>query len=166
MMVIIQLIYVVWTVKSRWAPEANLRNAVAKSLPIQLDQSQFLFEKYSFGERGGFAQTEPTHLVKDRMPEEIENLFLEIQNEDLIVGFHYNLYDIGKPGRYDKRLALRLHPGQYGRLVVNGRHTSFIEDPNWYSQHTYNIAMVEQPTSDWFTSRKPDQICDLQADLF
>ncbi len=166
-MVIIQLIFVRWTAKSRGAPEANLRNAVTKSLPIQPDQSGFLFEKFNFDERNGFAQTEPSRLVKDRMPEEIDNLFLEIQNEDLIVGFHYNLSDIGKPVRHDKSHALRLHSGQYGRLVVNGRHTSVIEEyPNWYSQHIYNIALVEQPTSDWFTSRKPDQICDLQADLF
>ncbi len=131
-MVIIQLIYVTWTPKSRGAPEAIRRNAVAKSLPLQLVQSQFLFEKYYFGEPD-FAKGEPVDLIKDCMPEKIDSLFLEFQNEELIVGFHYNYYEIGKPGRYDKRPALRLRPGQYGRLMVNGRHSiDDIEgDPNW-----------------------------------
>jgi hypothetical protein len=174
-MIIIQKIQVWWGKESRGAPGAVLRNAVPKSLSIHSLEGLFLFEEYCFipwymnvSERyEGFQPKLSQHLYTDQVPGKIANLLLDYQNDELRIGFHWD-ERVGKPSRYDKKTALRLQSGMYGRLIVNGRHVEYDIHNNvhHYIQDTYNIAVVNQPTLNLFTSQEPDQICDLRAHLF
>ncbi len=166
-MVIIQKIHVEWDKKSRGEPGATRRNGVPRSLLISSPDGPFMFEEYHFSQQTGFnpLQFQPP-LVCEQIPERIANLFLSYQDDQLVVGFHWD-DRLGKPGRYNRNRVLNLRIGMYGRLIVNGRHTEY-EDSNyhWYSQDTYNIALMHQITQELFTGREPDQICDLRANLF
>jgi hypothetical protein len=134
-------------------------------MPINSPAHPFLFEEYDFLDYNGFKPDLRRQFASDRMPDMIPNLVLEYQDDDLVIGFVWDDH-VGKPGRYEKRSALCLGSGEYGRLIVNGRHTEYHPSFHWYSQATYNIVVVNQIIPDYFTSREPCQICDLRADLF
>lgn len=165
-MVIIQKIHVEWDKESRGEPGATRRNAVPKSLPISSTEGHFVFEECHFSQFTGFNPKlfQPS-LAGEQIPERIANLVLAFQNDQLVVGFHWD-DRVGKPGRHNKSLALNLRVGMYGRLIVNGRHKHYEYSWDWYTQDIYNIAFVDQITREFFTSREPDQLCDLRADLF
>ena len=156
-MVILQLIYVEWIKKSRGAPGAERRNAVAKSLPITPEDCNFLYKIHNFVEDKDFKQGYVEGQALDHIPQRSKGLLLEYQNNELVIGYQWDVPE-GKPGRYDKRYALRLGTGEYGRLVVNNRQTDYENGLHWYEQYTYNIAVVNQPTTDLFglSGAKPE----------
>ncbi len=166
-MVIIQMICVRWTKKSRGAPGAERRNAVPKALPFTPADCNCLVEYYDFNEKNDFKQVLRERLIFDHIPDRFYDLQLDYQNDELAIGTHWD-QRWAKPGRYDKTDALCLSIGQYGRLVVNWRSVDeHGEDSiHWYSQKTWNIAVVDHPTPDLFITREPDQFCDLRAHLF
>ncbi len=181
-MIIIQQIRATWTKKSRGAPGAIQRNTVPTSLLISPEDCEFLFEQYNFEEEDDFIQRQMFRLVKSQIPPRVHNLVVEHQNNELGIKFG-QYYGDGEPIRFpriapdnttnrtdlllqypQKRYLLHLGVGKYGRLIVNGRHAE--EFYHWYSQDIYNIAVIEQPTSDMFISREPDRIKDLRVRLF
>ena len=164
-MIIVQQIHVRWSKKSRGAPGSDRRNAVPKSLLIDLEECPFLYEKYVFNEMDSFIQTREVHMVKDLIPDQVGNILLKYQSEELVVRFLWD-WDVGIPKRYDKRSVLHLSTETLGRLVVNGYQGYYYRGINWYTQDIYNFAVVNQPTPELFISRDPEKICDLRVKLF
>jgi hypothetical protein len=180
-MIIIQQIRVTWSKKSRGAPGAALRNAVPKSIPVELEECTFLFESYIFEEWDSFKQKWAVHSANNLIPYHVGNLLLKYQNEALDIGFQWE-YRIGKialgkirgvspwkfgsgvgyPYRHDIRSAFHLSSGMFGRLIINGLYRRR-GSSTWYSQDIYNIAVFEQPTPDLFISREPNRIIDLRV---
>ncbi|MCB1032315.1 MAG: hypothetical protein KDD47_00585 [Acidobacteria bacterium] len=54
--------------------------------------------------------------------------------------------------------------GDYVRLTVNARHTSY--SGQHYSETTYNVACGEDVATDRFLLGPPDRELDLRANLF
>ncbi len=164
-MIIIQQICTTWTTKSRGAPGSIRRNAVPKSVPVDLEECTFLFERYIFKEWDSFKQEREVHMVKNLIPYRVGNLLLKCQNDELDIGFRWRLTEgVGFPQRHEIKSAFHLSSGMFGRLLINGleRHRG---SSTYYSQDIYNIALVGQPTPDFFISCEPDRIIDLRVAL-
>jgi hypothetical protein len=89
-------------------------------------------------------------------------LLLELLAEGLHVGFRWDP-EVGQPPRHERKKAFVLQPGDYGRVVVNGRHAS--DEGHWYSQETFNVAVGEDLVEQIFTARQPGSILDLRENL-
>ena len=125
--------------------------------------SRYLFHEIHFIENGeGFDQRGHQRTEDDYRDRELE-LMLAHRDGQLRVGYEWSR-QTGLPWRHTKEHALLLEPGEYGRFVVNGRHTG--ESNHFYTQETFNITLLNRVTSDAFTSREPDKVYSMEEDLF
>jgi hypothetical protein len=70
----------------------------------------------------------------------------------------------GKPYRHPVNEALTLQHGEFARLIINGRHTSY--SGQWYSEFVYNVASGASIPADRFLQEPPTHEFSLAADLF
>ena len=163
MMMVVQQVRVVWTKASRGAPGATLRNALPRALPLPLAWARYLSHLCVFTETAtGFEQSDEHHRLEDDYRDHEGELLLDLQGEALTVGYGWT-EETGLPPRREKRAAMVLQPGELGRLVVNGRHA--LESGHTYTQDTFNVALAEMARKDLFTSRAPDKVFSLEAEL-
>jgi hypothetical protein len=60
--------------------------------------------------------------------------------------------------------AVTLRPGEFARLLINGRHSSY--SGQWYSEFVYNVATGDAIPADRFVRGLPDHEFSLASNLF
>ena len=125
----------------------------------------YVAEHHRFAEWEGNFALQPVRVqTKQSMPNSEAELRLVRQHDGTV---HLGLSGTpngGKPLRTPVGPSLVLKPEGYVRLLVNARHTSY--SGQWYSEKVFNVAMGEHVSGNRFLSAEPDQILDLQANLF
>jgi len=70
----------------------------------------------------------------------------------------------GQPHRRPIQNAVHLLPGQWARIALNARHTSY--SGQHYCETTFHVAFNDTVQSNRFLIGSPDHDLDLKADLF
>lgn len=163
-MILVQHIAVHWTKRSRGAPRASRRSAVPSAVPVVLERSDsWILHEVRFHESSDFRQKIERQIAIHSDDERPRGLVLTSFEDGVRVGFRWD-DTFGAPPRSDRVCAFALMEGDYGRVMINGRHA--LESTHAYSLHTFNITLAEIPTEDTFTGRQPDHLLDLRAELF
>jgi hypothetical protein len=123
-------------------------------------------ERHCFVESsaGGFDQKPVEKTELESAPAEVEDLTLELQGAVLHLGLCWDERRTDAPWRPQRARVIALSPGSTARLVINGRHSSW--DEQWYTQHTFNVAFMNDIAEDVFVARPPEQVFTQEADLF
>jgi hypothetical protein len=137
---------------------------VPAAVPIEIvEDAPWVFQSVQFLERSGFVAEDEHQFTREAHRERDRGLLLELFPDGLHVGFRWEP-DTGQPPRHERKDAFVLASGDFGRVIVNGRHAP--DEGHWYSQETFNVAMVDVPRRDTFTARQPTALLDLRETLF
>ena len=162
-MLVVQVVEILWTKATRGAPRANERVALPRSFVFEGKAGSCLIQQYRLVEWEDFAPK----LVKSEQlqspPGSVGALRIaSLANKVLTLGFLGTPHS-GQPTRHPVPEAITLSPGQYARLIVNARHTSY--SGQHYSENVYNVASgLDVPTNRFL--QVPQHELDLKADLF
>ena len=163
-MLVVQIVEILWTKATRGAPRSNERVSLPRSFPINGATGHYFVQRHRIAEWEGF---QPKH-VKSEEKQSVpgsEDLLRISRSVDgsFLLGLS-GAPDAGQPKRYAVPKALTIHPGEYARLMVNARHTTY--SGQYYSEVVYNVANDAKIQADRFLLGAPDHELDLKADLF
>jgi len=138
--VVVQALVTRWTKESRGGPGAALRNATPTALSLPAEQTragEVRVHGVAFDERTGFEPTSTLTVCNlIEFHRVVPGLELRAEAGTLRVRFIWT-YFLGAPRRSHGR-AIRLLPGQWCRLIYNGRHGL---DRTWaYESTVLNVA--------------------------
>lgn len=164
-MLVVQVIEILWSKATRGAPEANIRAKLPRALAIELFDAPYVLHHVRMAE---WEEDFSPRLVKAESKESVPRTEggLSIQSDDHS-SFRLGLIGNpsgGKPHRHPANRVLTLLPGEFARLVINGRHTSY--SGQWYSEYVYNVASGSQVPANRFLLANPEHEFSLAANLF
>lgn len=162
-MLVIQLIHIQWTKATRGAPRARERSAIPRRFMLSGERGPCVIERHAFSESNGFAPAPPRVKVLDAVPRACEALLLLAPQADGTVQVGFGSYG-GAPARRPRPQAMRIAPGEWGRLAVNARHASY--DGQWYTETVAHLAAGDRIAPNRFLDGEPTHVLDLMADLF
>ena len=166
-MIVVQVVRIVWTKASRGAPHATARNALPRAFPLAGNPGPYVLERHRLVETapGTFTASEVERATSLTVPRREAELLIDAREDRLRLGLQWRsgMLGTGQPRRPDRRRAIELRPGQTARLVVNGRHAS--SAGQWYTQDTFNVALVNELAPGLFTDAPPLAVVRLEADL-
>ena len=164
-MLIVQTVEILWTKATRGAPRANERSALPRQFMLSGQTESYVAEHHRLAEWEGNFALQPVRIqTKQSMPSSETELRLLRQHDGTVRLGLSGTPNGGKPLRTPVAPSLVLKPEGYVRLLVNARHTSY--SGQWYSEKVFNVAMGKHVSANRFLSAEPDQILDLQANLF
>ena len=132
-------------------------------MPVHIERrAPWVFHSVHFVEASGFVPEHDHQFTRETHRERDRGLLLELLVDGLHVGFRWEP-DVGQPPRHEEQNAFVLTSGDYGRVVVNGRHAP--DTGHWYSQETFNLAVGVDLDEQTFTARQPSKLLDLREHL-
>jgi hypothetical protein len=163
-MLVVQVVEILWSKATRGAPAAHKRVRLPRQFAIELLDAQYVLHHVRMAEWEEFSPRTVRNESKDSVPRIEGGLAME---EDGLGSVRLGLIGNpsgGQPRRYPVRRAFTLQPGEFARLVINGRHTS--HSGQWYSEYVYNVACGDAVRADRFIGGPPDREFSLAASLF
>jgi hypothetical protein len=163
-MLVVQVVEILWTKATRGAPRSNERANLPRAFPIEGGPGQCIIQRHRIAEWEGFS---PKLIQCERSPSipgSVEVLRISSEPAGTFTLGILGTPSAGQPKRYPAPKALQLVPGQYVRLTVNARHTTY--SGQYYSETVYNVACGEEVATNRFLLSPPDHELDLKANLF
>lgn len=162
-MLAIQVVNILWTKATRGAPRANERAALPRAFGLAADDGACLIQQHRMVEWRGFAPELVRVECLPVVPASIEALRVRIAGAEAILGISGTSFG-GQPKRRAVPEAIRLLPGQWARISLNARHTSY--SGQHYSETVFNVALGDAIPSDRFLAGAPTHEMDFKAHLF
>jgi hypothetical protein len=163
----IQIVSVTWTKLSRGGSAAALRNRIPRAFLLHRHGKSFnVVQRHDYAEvsSGEFDCTSFSSGQAPTPPTDVEGLLLERrQDGSLSIGFAWNGNVHGMPKRERKGKILVMFPGEVAQLHINGRHSA---GKQWYTQHTYNVALGPDLHENVFIERPFEKRISLEEHLF
>ncbi len=163
-MIVIQIVEILWTKATRGAPRSNERVALPRAFAIAPFNGDVSIQYLCMAEWKDFRvdSRESRQGSLSRIHEGAIGLQLESPS---LLGIDFIGEGLsGQPRRRSASNVMRLSQGQYGRLIVNQRHST--HSGQYYSEDIFNIAFGEDIAADCFVASVPDAIRDFRIDLF
>jgi hypothetical protein len=175
-LIIIQRISINWSKKSRGGSLASERNAVPEALAIPVENLKkpidgLIEHDVSYYERHGFSMPWRSELTQESAGRlRLGCLVIEPIGSGLQVTFEYDSGCAGMPPRHAPlggipSTRMQLQPGQWGRMLYNGRFTHG-ESDWWYEKWVFNIGLFEKLEEDVFVAKQPAQVISQMAMLW
>jgi hypothetical protein len=163
-MLVVQVVEILWSKATRGAPAANVRAALPRAFGIELHEGLFVLHHVKMVEWEDFSP----RCIKSEVHASVPRVEGGLSIRQLPEG-SYRLGLIGnpsggKPHRHPVNEALTLQAGEFARLAINGRHTSY--SGQWYSEYVYNAASAHRVSATRFLQGAPEHEFSLVADLF
>jgi hypothetical protein len=163
-MLVVQVVEIIWTKATRGAPRSNERAALPRAFVIGGGLGEYVVQRHRMAERESFRPTLVDSEIKDTVPG--SEGVLQISNGE---NGSFKLGLLGTPGsgqpkRHAVMRAINIAPGQYARLMVNARHTTY--SGQYYCETIYNVACGAKIVPNRFLQGPPDHEVDLKANLF
>lgn len=163
-MLVVQVVKILWTKATRGAPHSNARAALPRAFPICGGAAACIVQRHRMAEWEGFAP-------KMTSVEALENYLGSVDSLRIVAG-RQGAFELGfmagqstgQPRRHSIPAAIRLQAGEYARLSVNARHTSY--HGQHYSETVFHVACGDAVPAGRFLLGPPDHEIDLGADLF
>lgn len=163
-MLVVQVVEILWSKASRGAPESNARARLPRAFAVELLEAPYVLHHVRMAEWESFSPRRVKTESKESPPRIEGGLAIHsVESGTFRLGLIGNPSG-GQPHRHPVREALTLAPGEFARLVVNGRHTSY--SGQWYSEYIYNVASAASVPADHFLCEPPTHEFSLAADLF
>ncbi|HEY8876091.1 MAG TPA: hypothetical protein VIN03_00920 [Roseateles sp.] len=162
-MLTVQVVEILWTKATRGAPRALERVSLPRAFPVDSPPGNYVVQRYRLAEWEDFQP----QLLKTETFDNVRGTegVLRITFRD--GAFSLGVSGTPRSGQPKRRAlpdAIELSAGQFARLVLNARHTSY--SGQYYSETIYNVACGDVVPADRFLSGKPDHDIDLKANLF
>jgi len=162
--VAVQIVEILWTKATRGAPRASERVALPRAMPLTAMDAHYQAEYFRIAEWNDFRVDRLASGTAPSLPRLERSLRLQwLDDGQLALGLLPGTRE-GKPPRAPRPQAIRLAPGEYARLMINGRHVSY--SGQFYSEVTYNVAFGGDFHPERFLGATPDREFKLLADLF
>jgi len=163
-MLVVQVVEILWTKATRGAPRSNERVALPRAFSIEVTSCACAVQHYRIAEWESFQPTLVKSDAKDSVPGSVGLLhILQEPNGHFRLGL-VGTPEGGQPRRHERSRAIHLAAGEYARLSVNARHTSY--SGQYYSETVFNVASGEHVPSNRFLLSSPNHELDLKANLF
>ena len=163
-MLVVQVVEILWTKATRGAPRSNERAGISRTFPIEGGPCECVVQRYRIAEWEAFAPK----LVKVESalsaPGSIGVLNLSSEPSGVFSLGISGTPDAGQPKRHPVLRAITLAPGEYARLSINARHTTY--SGQYYSETVYNVTCGTEVAPDRFLLGPPNHELDLKANLF
>jgi hypothetical protein len=166
MFVQVQMIHTEWSKEYRGGQGAVERNRVPKgevfpavSIPNGVPLiAVHTVSRGFYKERPSFRHPR-TRIDTYSMGEELTLNFIraKVDGQELVVDYVWSP-QIGAPERSNRRNALRLYVGEFGRLETNGRLTDFDDGQWWYNLWIVNVGLFDDPDPTAFTTGEPAKV--------
>jgi hypothetical protein len=170
-MLLVQHIAMMWTKASRGGEGARLRNSVPEVLQLppeirELERTVRL-HAVNVAESSRFRPDSRCSDFGD--PEHVNLKGFDLKTDgDGVEVFYKRLPNTALANRtrwrFDEtgctewsRSALRLHQGQWGQAMYNGRFAGVDTGNWWYEKNVLNVAVVEEPDLEVFLRTRPAQ---------
>ena len=163
-MFIVQIVEIIWTKATRGAPRSNERVALPRAFLLDTTPAQYQVQRYRMAEWESFRPTVVQRDLKPSIPASEDQLRIAPLGPNQFALGLLGASHGGQPRRHPVPEALVIQSGQFARLVVNARHTSY--SGQWYSETVYNVAYGDDLASDRLLTRPPDHEFDLKTNLF
>ncbi|GAB3254514.1 hypothetical protein [Chitinimonas naiadis] len=163
-MLTVQMIEILWTKATRGAPQANERVALVRAFPFDSSPAKYLTQRYRLAEWEDFQPQLISTETKQFIPHSEQELRIAAAPDGAFSLGIAGTPNSGQPKRYPKPKALCLMQGEFARLVVNARHTTY--SGQYYSETIFNVTCGDQRQPDRFLCSQPDHFLDLREHLF
>jgi hypothetical protein len=163
-MLVVQSVQILWTKATRGAPRSNERVALPRAFPVNASSGEYVIQRYRIAEWEGFVPKLVATEIKESVAGSEDVLRISREPEG---SFRLGLAgspNAGQPKRHPRLNAIHLLPGEYARLVVNARHTTY--SGQYYSETVFNVACGEHVPPNRFLLGSPEHELDLKANLF
>lgn len=164
-MLVVQVIEILWSKATRGAPMASVRAKLPRAFAIELFDAPYVLHHVRMAEWEEFSPRLIQREGRESIPSSEGGLSIHSEDHS---SFRLGLVGNpcgGKPHRHPANQVLRLLPGEFARLLINGRHTSN-SGGQWYSEYVYNVASGVQVPANRFLLGKPEHEFSLAANLF
>lgn len=163
-MLVVQVVELLWSKTTRHAAAAQARAALPRAFGIDLYEGLYLLHHIRMAEWEDFSPRRVQGEARASVPSREGGLAIrQVAPDSYRLGLVGNPSG-GQPHRHPVNEALTLHSGEFARLVVNGRHSSY--SGQWYSEYVYNVACGETVRSDRFLQGAPEHQFSLAGNLF
>lgn len=163
-MLVVQVVEILWTKATRGAPRSNERAGLPRAFPIDLDASQCIVQHHRMAEWENFSPKLVKHEKLSNTPGSIDVLRIIPETDGAFLLGILGTPKSGQPIRRAVHGAIRVLPGEWARLIVNARHTSY--SGQHYSETVFNVSCGSGVPSNRFLSGLPEHELDLKDDLF
>ncbi|WP_457324501.1 hypothetical protein [Roseateles sp. P5_E11] len=163
-MLAVQVIEILWTKATRGAPRSNERVALPRAFPLDGQPRTCLVQHFKIAEWDDFQPRLLKSEMKDHVPGSEDVLRISAMPDQAFCLGILGTPSAGQPKRHALPGVVRLLPGEFARLVVNARHTTY--SGQYYSETIYNVACGDSVPADRFLAGNPDHDVDLKANLF
>ena len=163
-MLIVQVVEILWTKATRGAPRSNERVNLTRAFPIEGGSSECVVQRSRIAEWEAFSPKLIKCEEAQTVPGSVDVLRISSEPEGSFTLGILGTPNAGQPKRHPVSRAVKLAPGQYARLTVNARHTTY--SGQYYSETVYNVACGEGIPGNRFLLGPPDHELNLKANLF
>lgn len=164
-MIAVQIVQINWTKATRGAPRANERAALSRAFAISnLVINKYRLQHYTMDEQSDFKVKLLSEDASAQVPVMERSLTMKMDETGVLkLGMRWQSSD-GQPRRHSRPEVLQLKPGEYARLMMNGRYTTY--SGQHYSEMLYNVAYGDNIAAARFLNGKPDHEFSLAEHLF
>ena len=163
-MLVVQIVEILWTKATRGAPRSNERVALPRAFPIVGDRASYVVQRHRMAEWESFRPALIKTEARPTVPGSEGSLRIsQGEDEAFTLGLLAEAHN-GQPRRFTLQKAVKLKRGEYFRLTINARQTSY--SGQYYTETIYNVASGEEVPPDRFLSSPPNHDLDFKANLF
>lgn len=163
-MLVVQIVEILWTKATRGAPRSSERVGLPRAFPIACNAGDYILQRHQMAEWENFRPTLIRAETKPSAPGSEGALRMSPGEPGTFVLGVLGTLGAGQPKRPALPKMIQLISGQYVRVTLNARHTTY--SGQYYSETIYNVASGEELAPDRFLSSPPDHEIDLKANLF
>jgi hypothetical protein len=163
-MLVVQVVEILWTKATRGAPRSNERVMLPRVFPIASGRGECMVQRHRIAEWEEFSPK----LVKAGeslpLPGGVDVLRISRHSNGSFTLGVLGTPNAGQPKRRPIQRAVDVASGQYVRITINARHTTY--SGQYYSETVYNVACGEEVEGNRFLLGPPDHDVDLKENLF
>lgn len=163
-MVVVQIVEIIWTKATRGAPRALERVTLPRAFALDGTTAGYVVQRHRMRERESFRPDPVQVETKPSMPRTEGVLYLLFDDENRLSVGLTGVPHGGRPKRHPVLNALRIGEGEFGRLIVNARHTGY--SGQHYAETVFNVTHGSAVPADRFLQGLPEHEFNQEGHLF
>ena len=163
-MLVVQVVEILWTKATRGAPRSKERQVLPRAFPVEGAAGGCVIQRYRMAEWEAFSPKLVKFEQAPSIPGSVDVLRISSEPDGAFTLGILGTPNSGQPPRRAIEKAVSLSLGEYARLTVNARHTSY--SGQYYTETVYNVACGDKIPGNRFLMGPPEHDLNLKANLF